>query len=111
MYWRTILEVVAALFAVFGFACAVRMLTEVLFAAEQISVAVEIKTKEDADMLEMLLHEAQSAFLRKGHARLTVLLSTELMDGTVGAGEELSDDIVELLDRYGAECCLIDPEE
>ncbi|MBQ7346722.1 MAG: hypothetical protein IJW55_02090 [Clostridia bacterium] len=107
---RILIEIGVALFAVFGFCCALKTFFELLFASERIAVAVEVREKKDADMLDMLLHEAQSAFLRKGHARLVVLLSTELMDGTVGTGEELADDYAELIDRYGAECYLIDPE-
>ncbi len=100
--------VAAALFAVFGFSCAVHLLIETLFASEQIAVAIEIREKKDAEMLDMLLHEAGSASLRKGRARLVVLLSASLMDGTVGEGEELFPAYQALLDRYDADCYLID---
>ena len=59
-------------------------------------------------MLDMLLHEAVSAFSRRRGMRVTVLLSVSLMDGRVGEGEELLPAYRELLDRYGAECYLID---
>ena len=107
---RILAEVGVALFATFGFICAVKMLLELFLLPQQISVAIEIRKKEDADMLDMLLHEARSAFLKKGHARLIVLLSTDLMDGTVGEGEMLFDEFADLIDSFGAECYLIDPE-
>ena len=96
------------LFSTFGFCCALRMLTDWIFASRQICVAIEITEKKDADMLDVLLHEAGSAFLRKGKARLVVLLSSELMEGIVGEGEDLYPEYQELLDLYDAECYLID---
>ena len=101
--------VVLSLFAVFGFCCAVRIFAERIWTPEQLVVAIEILDLEDAEMLDMLLHEAGSAFLRKGRVRLVVLLSTALMDGTVGFGDELLEEYEALLDRYGAECYLIEP--
>ena len=95
-------------FAVFGLWCVLRMVAEILFSPDQIAVAVQIQTEEDAEMLDMLLHEARSAFLRKGKARLVVLLASELMDGTLGEGEDLYPEYQELIDLYGAECYLID---
>ena len=109
MLFGYVIEVSVALFAVFGFYCAVRMFFELLFTPGQIAVAVEVREREDAEELDMLLHEARSTFLRKGKARIVVLLSSELMDGTVGKGEELDPHYGELLDEYGAECYLIDP--
>ena len=46
--------------------------------------------------------------MRKGKARLVVLLSSELMEGTVGEGEDLYPEYQELLDLYDADCYLID---
>ena len=107
MLWQTILEVAAALFAVFGFYCALRMVVDLFWKPEQICIAVTVQNKEDAEMLDVLLHEAYSAFFRKGH-RITVLISSALMDGTLGEGEELFDQYSDLLELYGAECYLID---
>ena len=107
MLWQTILDVAAALFAVFGFYCALRMVADLFWNPKQICVAVKVQNKEDAEMLDVLLHEAYSAFFRKGH-RITVLISSALMDGTLGEGEELFDQYSDLLELYGAECYLID---
>ena len=95
-------------FAVFGLWCVIRMAAEIFFSPPQIAVAVEIRNEEDAEMLDVLLHEAGSAFLRKGKARLVVLLASDLMDGTVGMGEDLLPEYQELLDLYHADCYLID---
>lgn len=104
------LHIAVALFAVFGFFCAVSAFLELLFASDRITAAVEVRERRDVDELDMLLAEARGAFLRKGKTRLVVLLSTDLMDGTVGEGDELHDEYADLLDRYGAECYLIEPD-
>ena len=104
-----ILEIGIACLSVFGFYCFLRMVFDFFFARKLFWITVEIREERDADMLDMLLHEAGSAFLRKGRVRLVVLLSTALMDGTVGFGEELLEEYAALLDRYGAECYLIEP--
>ena len=103
MFWNILFGVVTAVFAVFGLVCAVRMLAEWLFPPEQIAVAVEIRKQEDADLLEMLLHEARSASFQKGGARLVVLLAKDL----AGDGD-LPVALGEVLDRYHAECYLVE---
>ena len=95
--------------SVFGAYCAIKTLAEALFSSDRITVALEILDRQDADELDMLLCEAQSTSLRRGRTRVVVLLSSALMDGTVGVGDELYDGYSDLLDRYGAECYLIDP--
>ena len=109
MLFAYVADVSVALFAVFGFYCTVRLAFELVFTPGQIAVAVEVRDQTDVQELDLLLHEARSTFLRKGKSRIVVLLSSELMDGTVGKGEELDLRYAELLDEYGAECYLIDP--
>ena len=104
MFWNILFGVVTAVLAVFGFVCAARALLDWAFPVRQITVAVEIRNREDADQLEMLLHEARSAAFGKGGAHLTVLLSSSLTEN-----DEIPDRIGKVLDRYRAECYLIDP--
>ncbi len=109
MFFTILWDVTVALFAVFGFYCAVKAFAELLFASSRICVAIEVRSLEDAEMLEELLCEARSCYLRKSRARPLVLISTELMEGSVGEGEELFEEYTELLSRHGADCYLIDP--
>ena len=109
MFFSYVIEVCVALFAVFGFCCAIRLLCELLFATSQLAVAIEVRERADAEVLDMLLQEARGSFLRRGKARLVVLLSYDLMDGTVGIGEELLPHYKELLEQFDAECYLIEP--
>ena len=102
IFWATLA------FSVFGFVCALRMLLECLFGSAPIAVAVEVREKKDADMLDMLLHQAVSAFfIRGGRVRPVVLISTALMDGEIGVGTTLFDEYWEVLERFGAECYLV----
>ena len=91
-----------AAFAVFGLICAVKMLVDFWFPLKQVAVTVEVQTKEDADVLEMLMNEARSAFFRKGGTRLVVLLAEELTEDG-----EIPEAVVVILERYGAECYLV----
>ncbi len=102
------LEIAVALFAVIGLWCSLSLVLELLLPCEQVTLAVRVQHKKDADMLDMLLHEAGSAFLRRGRTRLVVLISSSLMDGTVGEGEELFEPYAEMIEAFGAECYLID---
>ena len=109
MIWQELLAASVALFSVFGVYCAWRTLAELLGASQRVLVAVEVLNRQDADALELLLQEASDTFLRRGHLRIVVLVSVELMDGTVGLGDELSEPYLALLERYGADCYLIEP--
>ena len=103
------LELLFLAFALFGAFCTVMTLCEWLFSSRQIAVSVEIRDEEDAASLDLLLAEAAHTSLRRGHARTVVLISVELMDGTLGIADELFEHVSDLLDRYGADCYLIDP--
>jgi hypothetical protein len=104
-------EIAVALLAVVGFYCVVKIGLEWLFFPRNVLVAVEVNTREDADMLDVLLHEAGSASFRKRSRRTVVLISAELLDGTVGFGDSLLEEYRELLDCYGADYYLVSPEE
>ena len=94
--------------AIFGAFSAMIVCCEWLFASRQIVVAVELRTKEDASSLDLLLEEAEQTALRRGSAHTVVLISQSLMDGTLGIGSELCESVIELIDRYEADCYLIE---
>lgn len=104
-------EIAVALLAVIGFYCVVKIGLEWLFFPRNVLVAVEVNTREDADMLDVLLHEAGSASFRKCSRRTVVLIASELMDGTVGFGDALLEEYEELLYYYGADYYLVNSEE
>ena len=108
MLWELVSNVTVAVLAVFGFYCALKTLAEWLFPTRQITVAVELRTKQDVEELDMLLPEARVSAIRRCPTRPVVLISAELMDSTVGEGEELLDIYAEIIDRHGAECYLVE---
>lgn len=109
MLLRILCEAFAALLAAFGFCCALHMILDRIFQPRNLSLAVEIRSREDADMLDMLLHEARSASFCLGREQITVLIPFSLMDGTVGLEGKLLEEYRELLEMYGARWCLFDP--
>lgn len=101
-------KVCVALFSVFGFICAVSAFVEGIFTPRQLTVALRIFREEDAEELDLLLREAYCSSLRHRPARVVVLFSSSLLNGTVGSGGELNPEVTALLDEYGAEGYLID---
>lgn len=108
MFLEILLRIGVALFAAFGLICALQMLVRLLFCSDRLAGAVVVQSREDAEELDQLLHEARVTFGGCGTSRLLVLISTSLMDGTLGVGEECNDECLELLACYDADCYLID---
>ncbi len=107
MQFSPVVAAAVALFSVFGFLSAVRTLVGLFLSERRIVQAVEVRDARDAAELQELLEEASANAPTRGCATV-VLLSADLMDGTVGDGEELLEEYDELLWRYGAECYLVD---
>lgn len=108
MFWRMVLELSVALFAVYGVACASRAITEWIFPQKNLTMAVELLTEQDAQNLDALLFEASASVMRRGRSRIVVLISTDLMKGTVGEDNTLFWEYEELIGRYGADCYMIE---
>ena len=102
------LQVIFLALAIFGAFSAILFFCEWLFASPQLVAAVELRTKEDVASLSCLLEEAERTSLRRGNARIAVLIAQALMDGTIGTGTTLCDSVMELIDRYDADCYLIE---
>ena len=103
----TVLAVTVSLLSVFGLWCAVKFPLEAFFSSGQVVAAVELNNEKDAEMLDVLLHEAHSAFFRKGARRVIVLIDVSLMNGCVGRDGVPFETTLELLARYGAEYRII----
>ena len=102
------LQMIFWVLAIFGAFCAIVLLCRWLFASPQVVIAVELRTREDAAVLDMLLEEAEHTSFRCGGTHTVVLISQSLMDGTLGIGTELYESVTELIDRYDADCYLIE---
>ena len=106
MFWRLFFGITLSVFAVFGFACAVQMIVDVCFPLRQIITAVEIKTAEDVELLDVLLKETQSGFFQRRASGRAVLLSEHLCKNG-----QISEDVLRILKKHGADCYLIEPDE
>lgn len=73
MYLRIVLEIIAAMFAVFGFYSAVRLFANKFFGDDNIIISVHIKNREDAENAETLIREALGSFLLTSSCRVAVL--------------------------------------
>lgn len=100
MQYEVILEIIVALFAVFGAYTAIRTLAEAIFRSKNILVALEIKSNEDANDIDFLLREARHSFTVRGaRGRVVVLLSSRF---------EHNEAVREIIEKERAECIIID---
>lgn len=102
-----VFAVTVSLLSVFGLWCAIKFPIEAFFSSGKVVAAVEINNEKDAEMLDVLLHEAHSAFFRKGMRRVIVLIDVSLMQGCLGKDGVLYEKTLELLARYGADFRII----
>lgn len=103
----TVLAVTVSLLSVFGLWCAVKFPIEAFFSSGKVVAAIVLENEKDAEMLDVLLHEAHSAFFRKGNRRTVVLIDRGLLQGVLGEDGVLDDATLELLARYGAQYRII----
>ena len=99
MYFRMAVEVICALFAVFGLYSAVSLLCQKLFGSKNIILAVEIKTEDDLKNAEMLIREALEKFLLLSSCRVAVLTVRDFYS---------DERLMGILRKYGAECYITD---
>ena len=93
----------------FGFCCVVWVIADWCTGSQNQATAVLILNERDARMMDLLLQEAKGAFSFKGKRNPVVLISYDLMHGTVGYDDMLFEEYERVLERYGAECYLIEP--
>ena len=112
MLSKLILQIMIAFFSVFGFCSALQTVLDIVFTSKHYWITVKVRDEKDADMLDMLLHEAASAFFKKRGTRTVVLISSSLFqNGTVGSADGiLYDRYAELIEEYEAECYVMEWE-
>ena len=108
MIFNTLLAVTVSMLTVFGLWCAIKLASEALLVPRCIMTAIEIKDEKDAEMLDVLLQQAHSAFFRQGKGRTVVLISPKLLEGCLGTQGTPGEELLGLLARYGAVYKVID---
>lgn len=100
------IQVIIALFAVFGVYAMLRVLAEAIFTSGNIGVAVHVRTGTDVLLLEGLLKEAADTGSVRKRQPVTVLFYPDAVRRAFdGDGVPLVS-ISELLMRYHANYCL-----
>lgn len=104
------LDVIIACLAVFGFCCMIRTVLDFLIVRDRVWIAVIVRDEKDADMLDVRLHEAESAFFKKRGMRTVVLISSRLFQNCRIGSEDgiLHDRYAQMIEDLGVDCYIID---
>ena len=95
---RVALEVVLALFAVFGLYSAVVLLAQKLFGDKRIVLTVVFKEKKDTRDAETLIREAMGNFLLTSSCRVAALVAEEF---------STDEELIGVFRKYGVEYYII----
>lgn len=95
-------QVLLSVLAVLGAMLMWRALFDSFFTPASISAVVVIRTKAEADALELLLGEAEKAVFRRRGVPTVVLISPELFHGELGENGELLPVYQETVNAYDA---------
>lgn len=98
-----VLQIIAAILAVFGLCCLVKVIAAIIFYPRNLVSAVIIGNESDVALLSELLGEAKNYLFRSGRERIVVVISDELMHGCIGEGCLLFGEYEDIIERYGAE--------
>ena len=98
MYFRIAVEVVLAIFSVFGVYSAARLVVQKFFSDKRIFLAIEIGT-DDVLHAEGLIKEALGIYYLTSSSRIVLLLPRELYD---------NESIMETAKEYGVEYYIVE---
>ena len=111
MDWKwTLVQVFVAALAVIGFYGILHGLFESVLRPRALTSAVVIRDMEEAADLDILLCEARRSLFRRRGEGVVLVISADLMDGTMGKDGILNEDYALLVERYGAEVCVTLPD-
>lgn len=77
-------QVFLSFLAIFGLIFLFRAVFDGCFAPRTITVAVTVRSKKDADDLDILLCEAEKCIFRRRGVPAVVLIAPELLQGAIG---------------------------
>ena len=80
MYFRLVMEILVAFFAVLGFYGMIRWIAQRLFGSRHLMIAMEILTQRDAESAELLIRDALSQYFTLPSARVIVLTTKTLAE-------------------------------
>lgn len=77
MYFEVFLEIFAAIFALFGIYCLIRLVGATWFGYDNVRAAVEVDSTDTAENINSYLKEAERICLLRGGGRIAVLVRRE----------------------------------
>lgn len=104
-------QVTLSVLAIFGLIFLFRAVFDWFFAPVSITVAVTVKTKQDADNLDILLCEAEKCVFRRHGIAPMVLVSPELMQGEIGDTEGIFPPYRDVIEAYHAKVYVIEQDQ
>lgn len=111
----TVLTVIGQVFlsilAIFGLVYLFRAVFDWCFSPHAITAAVIVKSKQDADDLDILLCEAEKSIFRRRGVPTAVLISSALMQGEIGDEDGLYPEYQRIVMAYGAVVYTIEEQE
>ena len=99
-------QILIAVFAVFGVYSVLRIFAELFFSADNIGIAVHVRTEADVILLDGLLREASDTGAVRKKQPITVLFYPEVMHCAFGGDGVPIPRVGELLVRYRVNYCL-----
>ncbi len=106
MLWEIAAQVLLWMLAAMGLILALAAILDAWLCPISVTVAVTVRTKQDADALDILLCEANRQIRRRG-LPVAVLISPHLMQGEIGDGRGLYPDYQAVVDAYRADVYII----
>lgn len=103
-----VIQIIAALLAVFGVYCLVKVIAAFIFFPDGIYSALLIGSRDDAEALPELLGQTASAMFRMKRRRTLVIIPRALLLGEVGEDGELDLKYREIIEDFGAEYTVVD---
>ncbi len=104
-------QVILSILAIFGLVLLLRAVFDGCFAPCAITVAVTVKSKKDADDLDILLCEAEKSIFRRRGVPAVVLIAPELMQGEIGDSGGLYPEYQTIVTAYDAVVYMISKQD
>ena len=98
------LQIIIAALSVLGLFFSLKTIASLIFASKHIAAAVMIDDKKLLSDLDTLLDEASSALFAARRRRLALFVPNDIWDSF---SDEEKDDLMEHIDRFGAEFYVI----
>ena len=101
-------QILIAMFAIFGVYSVLRIFAELFFSAENIGIAVHVRSEADVILLEGLLREASDTGVVRKKQPITVLFYPGVMHCAFDGDGVPIPRVGELLARYRANYCPVE---